>query len=145
MALFQAAGTSIGISGTLASTHDAVGFEALTFAAVGKIDGSPELDGTYDTASFTNLETGEEEKFADVLRAGSGSFQVGLDEGDAGQAVIEAAKGTKAAFAFTLANGSIYYRNAIVTSFKPTNITVGGVVMADIALEFEKTTVKTTV
>jgi hypothetical protein len=145
MALFQAAGTTIGVSATLASTHDAVGFEALTFASVGQIEGAPDLDGTFDTASFTNLETGEEEKFPDVLRAGSGSFQVGLDEGDAGQTAMEGQKGKKAAFAFTLANGSIYYRNAIVTSFKPTNITVGGVVMADIALEFEKTTVKTTV
>lgn len=144
MALQQAVGAAIGVSATLPATHDSTGFAALTFTKVGRINGYPDLDGTYDIATFDDLETGEEIKFVDVLRAGSGSFNVGLDPDDAGQVIVQAAfdNGTKMALEFTLKSGAKYYRTAAVTSFRPTNIGTGNIVMAEMSLEFEKTTVK---
>lgn len=142
MALQQAVGTTAGVSVTLPATHDAAGFGALTYPAIGKISTVPNLTGTYDIATFDNLGTGEEEKFADILRAGSGEFMVGYDPSDAGQTILEANQGSKAAFAFTLRDGTIYYRIATITSYGPSNITVGGVVMASVNLEFEKAHVK---
>ena len=145
MALQQSVGAKIGVSATLSTTHDddaTTGFPSLTFTNIGRINGYPDLDGTFDVTTFEDLETGEEIKFADIFRAGNGTFMVGLDEADAGQVILEGNKGGKLAFAFTLKSGAVYYRNAILTSYRPTNINVGGVVMAELGLEFEKTTVK---
>lgn len=144
MALQQAVGASIGVSATLPATHDALGFGALTFIKLGRINGYPDLDGTYDIAAFTDMETGEEIKFVDVLRAGSSTFDVGLDMEDAGQTAVQTAfdGGDKMAFEFTLKSGAKYYRTAAVTSFAPSSIATGNVVMASLTLEFEKTTVK---
>lgn len=147
MALQQAVGASIGVSATLPPQHDddaTNGFPGLTFEKLGRINGYPNLDGTYDIATFDDLETGEEVKFVDVLRAGNSTFNVGLDTDDAGQAVVQTAFDTasKVAFEFTLKNGAKYYRTAAVTSFAPSSIGTGNVVMASLGLEFEKTTVK---
>lgn len=142
MALQQAVGASIGVSTTLPATYDQAGYEALTFTAVGKINSMPDLDGEYDVATFDDLETGEEMKFADVFRAGDGTFTVGLDEADAGQTALAGAKGTKAAFEFTLKSGTVYYRTAVVKSFKPTGVSTGNVVTAEVSLAFEGSTIK---
>lgn len=142
MALQQAAGASISVSATLPATHDATGFGALTFTKIGRINGYPELDGNFDVATFEDLETNEESKFADMFRAGGATFNIGLDDADAGQIVLNANKGSKLAFAFKLKSGTIYYRIAILTSLFPTGIAIGNVVMAQMGLEFEKTTVK---
>lgn len=142
MALQQAVGAEIAAVNALPATHNPAGFAALTFKPVGFIQSVPDLDGEHDIASFDDLSTGEEYKFADMLRAGEGTFQVGLDSSNAGQAEVEGNVGKKLSFEFKLKSGTKYYRIAVVKSFKPTNITVGGVVMADVALAFEKTTVK---
>lgn len=144
MSLQQAVGASIGISSGLPATHDAAGFGAMTFTTIGRISGYPDLDGTYDIATFDDLETGEEVKFVDILRAGNSTFNVGLDTADAGQTIVQTEfdAGNKASFAFTLKDGTIYYRTAAITSFAPTNIATGNIVMAALGLEFEKTTVK---
>lgn len=144
MALQQAVGATIGWSASLPATHDAAGMGALAPTAVGKVNSVPDLDGTRDIATFDNLSTGEEEKFADVWRAGNGTFQVGLDESDAGQSALAtaASTGEKGVLVVTLKSGAKYYRPAIITSYKPTNISTGNVVMAEVGVEFERTTVK---
>lgn len=144
MALQQAAGTTVGASATLPASHDSTGFEALTFTTVGYIGDIPPLDGTYDVATFDSLSDAEENKLSDIFRAGGGTMQMALDEDDTGQGVMEtaAATGATVALAFTLNSGTVYYRNAIVKSFMPTNITVGGIVRADAELDFTGRTVK---
>jgi hypothetical protein len=142
MALQQAVGITAGISTTLPATHDAAGFGALTFTAIGKLNAVPDMTGEHDIANFDNLSTGEEEKFADVFRAGDGMLSVGLDYDDTGQTAIEGAVGTKVAWEFTLKDGTVYYRNGIVRSFKPMGFSTGNVVMADVSVAFEKTSVK---
>ena len=144
MALQQAVGASISVVKDLPATHDVMGFGALTFVKVGEINGFPDLDGTYDIATFGNLETGQETKFVDVLRAGSSTFNIGLDVADAGQIVLQDAFDTaaKASFEFKLKDGTIYYRTAAVTSFAPSGIGTGNVVLASLGLEFENKTVR---
>jgi hypothetical protein len=147
MGLQQAVGAQLHISAALPATHDDTGFAALTYTKVGKLSSLPDLDGEYDTATFDNLETGEEEKFPDVFRAGDGVFTVGLDDSDTGQDLIETSKDakTKCSFKFTLKDGTVYYRIGFFRSYKPTGIEVGGVVMAECSVEFEKSTVKVSV
>lgn len=142
MALQRAIGATIGFAAALPATWDDTGFEALTYLPIGCPSSLPPLDGVFDIASFDCLDSGEETKFADMMRAGEGSFMVGLDDDDTGQIALEAAKGTKGSFEFTLSSGVKYYRTAVVLSYQPTEISVGNVVQAEINLAFEKKSIK---
>lgn len=142
MALQQAVGTTLGISAALPATWDEAGFVALTYATVGRITSVPPLSVTYDVATFDDLGTGEEIKFSDMMRAGDGAFVVGLDSEDAGQIIVEANQGEKVAICITLKGGAKYYRTGIILSYNPSNISVGGVVQAEVNMAFEKVTVK---
>jgi len=142
MALQQAVGMAAGVSTTLPATVDPTGYAALTMTPCGRLNAVPDLDGEYDIATFDDLTLGEEVKFSDIFRAGEGTMSLGFDEADAGQAVLEGAKGDKVALSFTLKNGTVYYRTAIIKSYKPVNITTGNVVMADVMLAFEGVPVK---
>lgn len=145
MPLQQSVGASIGVSANLPTSHNAdasTGFPSLTFTKVGRINGYPSLDGTYDVATFTDLETGEELKFPDVFRAGNATFAIGLDASDAGQMILSDNIGAKLSFEFTLKSGTKYYRAAILTRYAPSSIAAGNVVNAEVTLEFEKSTVK---
>lgn len=146
MAIIQASGTTLGASATLAATKDDTGVNALTFTAVGKVGDLPPFDGTYDTATFDSLSDGEEFKLSDIFRAGGGTVQLALDEDDTGQGIMETAAATGATIGvqFTLRNNVKYYREAIVRSFMPSNIAVGGIVRADCELDFTGRTVKIT-
>lgn len=145
MALQQAVGTTIGVSVALPTTWDddpATGFPSLDYDTVGRLTSVPDLDGEYDIATFDDLSTGEEIKFADMFRAGEGSFVVGLSGDDVGQVALEGAKGEKVALEITLKDGTKYYRSSIVRSYAPSNIVVGGVVQAEVSLAFERNSVK---
>lgn len=142
MALQQAVGATLGFSAALPATWTAPGFAALTYITVGQLSGLPDLDGEYDITAFNNLTTGEESKFSEVFRSGEGVVTVGFDDVDVGQIALQAAVGNKGSFKFTLKNGKIYYRTGVIRSFKPTGITTGGVVMAEISVAFERATVK---
>ena len=144
MSLQQSVGASMHYSAALPATHDADGFAALTFTKVGRLNSLPDLDGTRDIATFDDLELGTEEKFGDVFRAGGSTFTIGLDDGDDGQALLNAAaiSGDKGSMKVVLKDGTIYNRTCIVTSMKPTGIATGNIVTAECGMEFEKTTVK---
>lgn len=147
MALMGAVGTKMEAVGSYPATDDPSGYEALSFTTVGKLSSVPDLNGTKDTANFDNLETGEEEKFADMLRAGNGEFNVGLDDTDAGQDIFETAfEGSgdtaKVSIKVTLKSGMVVYRKGIVTSYRETDIAPGNVVMATVGIEFVGSRVK---
>jgi len=147
MALQSSVGITVGVSDTLPSTHDASGFGGLTFTASGKLSDVPPMAGIFDTAAFDDLSTGEEEKFGDILRAGSGSLMFGYDTSDTGQAKLEAAADAtadaskKVALEFTLKDGTVYYRLAIITSYVP-EAAIGSVLMANVSVEFYRKHIK---
>jgi len=146
MALQSSVGVSVGVSAGLPATHDSVGFAALTFTACGKLSTAAPMTGTKDVATFDNLTTGEEEKFADIMRAGAGDMSFGYDPADAGQTVLETAAdadgaSSNVALEFTLLNGDVYYRLAVITSYVP-DPQIGSVLMATVGSEFYKKHVK---
>jgi hypothetical protein len=150
MALQSSVGITVGVSATLPTSHDddgTTGFPSLTYTSCGKLSAPPAMTGTFDITTFDDLSTGEETKMVDMLRAGSGELTFGYDVADTGQAaLVVAADATadatkKVALAFTLANGDVYYRLAIITSYAPT-ASAGSVLMANVATEFYKSHVK---
>lgn len=144
MPLQQAAGTTMSCSITPPATHDSVGFEALTMTDVAKMSDLPPLDGSFDIATFDSLSDATEFKLSDVFRAGGGTIQLGLFEGDAGQAILEsqAAVGAQTSLLFTLRSGTKYYKLGIIRSYMPSNISLGGIIRADVECEFTDRTVK---
>ena len=150
MGLQSSVGIAVGVSATLPSTHDAeaaTGFPSLTYTGAGKLNSAAPMTGTKDVATFDNLTTGEEEKLVDILRAGNGDMSFGYDADDAGQALLETAAEasddatSKVALEFTLNNGDVYYRLAIITSYTPEG-SVGNVLMATVGTEFYRKHVK---
>lgn len=147
MGLQSSVGIAVGVSASLPASHDATGFAALTFTPCGKLSAAAPMTGTYDVATFDNLTTGEEEKLLDVLRAGNGDMTFGYDDEDAGQTILETAAESdtpsahQVALKFTLNNGDIYYRLAILTSYRPEG-SVGAVLTATVATEFTRKHVK---
>ncbi|UOA14523.1 hypothetical protein [Sulfitobacter dubius] len=150
MGLQSSVGIAVGVSATLPSTHDdeaATGFPSLTYTAAGKLNSTAPMTGTKDVATFDNLTTGEEEKLVDILRAGNGDMSFGYDADDAGQALLETAAEasddatSKVALKFTLNNGDVYYRLAIITSYTPEG-SLGNVLMATVGTEFYRKHVK---
>jgi len=148
MALQSSVGITVGVSATLPSTHDDSGFGGLTYISAGKLSDVPPMTGVFDTAAFDNMSTGEEEKFGDMLRAGSGSLMFGYDlVADTGQAALETAADAvadadkKVALEFTLKDGTVYYRLAIITSYVP-EAAIGSVLMANVSAEFYRKHIK---
>jgi len=146
MALQSSVGVTVGVSSSLPATHDDTGFEALTFTACGKLSAAAPMTGTKDVATFDNLSTGEEEKFADIMRAGAGDMSFGYDPDDAGQVILETAadadgSGSNVALEFTLLNGDVYYRLAVITSYMP-DPQIGSVLMATVGAEFYRKHIK---
>lgn len=147
MALQSSVGITVGVSATLPATHDAAGFAALTFTPCGKLSAAAPMTGTYDVATFDNLSTGEEEKVLDVLRAGNGDMTFAYDDEDAGQTILDTRGNSdtpsehNVAFEFTLNNGDVYYRLAVLTSYRPEG-TVGQVLTATVAAEFYRKHIK---
>ena len=144
MAIIGAAGTTLGASASLAATKDDTGVNALTFTTVGKTGTMPDLDGSFDVATFDGLGEQLEYKEVDIFRAGSGTLEVALDDDDAGQGILETAALTGAIVGLqaTLNNGNKYYREAIIKSFMPTGLTVGGIVRATVDCDYTGRTVK---
>ena len=150
MALQSSVGITVGVSATLPTTHDddaSTGFPGMTYIACGKLSGPPSMTGVFDTASFDDISTGEETKIVDMLRAGAGELMFGYDGADTGQVALETAADAtsdatkKVALEFTLANGDVYYRLAIITSYTP-SAAIGNVLMATIAAEFYRKHIK---
>jgi hypothetical protein len=146
MALQSSIGLAVGVSASLPPTHDSSGFSGLTFVACGKVSTAPTMTGINDTATFDDLTTGEEFKFSDMLRAGSGTMMFGYDPADTGQAALETAadadsESSNVALEFTLKNGDVYYRLAVITGYTP-QPAIGSVLMASVALEFYRKHIK---
>lgn len=150
MALQSSVGIKVGVSATLPATHDdaaTTGFPGMTYINCGKLNTPPPMTGTKDVATFENLSTGEEEKLLDILRAGNGEMTFGYDEADAGQTALQTAAdattdgASKVALEFTLANGTKYYRLALITSYTPTG-SIGNVLTAAVNAEFYKRHIK---
>lgn len=107
MTVLASVGTCIAVSATLPATHDAAGFQALTFTQVGELESVGDLTTTHAAVTFANLCTGKTTTLKGVEEALTIDVVVALDRNDAGQTIMSTARKSKDDFAFqvTEANG----------------------------------------
>jgi hypothetical protein len=125
MGVQTSAGTQLYVSAALPAALDVAGYEALTYTVVGEITDLPEFGIEYNTVTHLPLGTRALETFKGSFSEAPTTLELGLDNSDAGQVILNTALGSDDNYSFkvVLQNGDTYYRLARVTSFK---ITVGG-------------------
>ncbi|MCI5096656.1 MAG: hypothetical protein MRY77_10115 [Rhodobacteraceae bacterium] len=120
-----ASGATLGISAAAPATHDIAGFDALTFTDVGEITNIGEFGKEWETVTHSPLSSRGVKKSKGSFNNGALSPGLALDDSDAGQAIMEAARDSDDNYYFkiTLKSGLTYYFVGLVMSFKPN---VGG-------------------
>lgn len=127
MTAYTSAGSTLGISATLASTFDQTGFDALTHTLIGEItDIGGDIGRIYNLVTHNPLASRATVKKKGSYNSGSMTIQLALDNDDAGQVIAKAAllSDNNYSFKLTTQSGDIYYFEAMVMGF-PVN--VGGV------------------
>lgn len=127
MTAYTSAGSTLGISATLAATFDASGFGALTHTLIGEItDIGGDIGRIYNLVTHNPLASRATVKKKGSYNSGSMTIQLALDSDDAGQVIANAAllSDNNYSFKLTTQNGDVYYFEALVMGF-PVN--VGGV------------------
>ena len=134
------AGTSIKVSIAAPATHDAAGFGALSFTAIGEIVSSGEKGGAAALVTHSPLDTRTVQKFKGSVNFGSYALSLGLDIVDAGQVILNSlAIGADidvvASFEETKQDGSIEYYRALVMTYTRVGGTIDAVIGANSTLE----------
>lgn len=127
MTAFTSAGSTLGISATLASTFDATGFNALSHTLIGEItDMSGAIGRAYNLVTHNPLASRATVKKKGSYNSGSVTVSLALDNDDAGQIIAKAAllSDNNYSFKLTTQSGDIYYFEAIALAFP---INFGGV------------------
>lgn len=129
MTVQTTAGTTLYITATTPATFDATGY-ATAFQSgaktVGEIIDLGEFGREYTLVTHNPIDTRGTQKFKGSFNEGSMALQLGLDQDDEGQILMQTALNSDADYSFeiTLQNGDIAYFQAKVMSFK---IGAGGV------------------
>lgn len=134
------AGTSIKVSIAAPATHDAAGFGALSFTAIGEIVSSGEKGGAAALVTHSPLDTRTVQKFKGSVNFGSYALSLGLDIADAGQVILNSlAIGADidvvASFEETKQDGTIEYYRALVMTYTRVGGTIDAVIGANSTLE----------
>ena len=134
------AGTSIEVSIAAPATHDAAGFAALSYTAVGEIVSSGEKGGAGALVTHSPLDKRTVQKFKGSVNYGSYALSLGLDLADAGQIVLDSlALGADidvvASFKETKQDGSIEYYRALVMTYTRVGGTIDAIIGANSTLE----------
>ena len=140
MAEFQTlAGTVIGISATLPATHDALGFEALTFTTVGLVESLGEFGKVFELVTFKPLDSRGTLKAKGSYDNGSTEFSYAIKAADGGQTILIAASDSddSQALSFTYQDGSVDYITGIVMGFRKANGSTSDVYKAKSTVEFD--------
>jgi hypothetical protein len=137
MAHQTGSGTTLGISLTAPSAHTEAGFDALSFATVGEVTNIGEFGKEFALVTHSPLSTRGVKKGKGSYNNGNVTPSLALDTQDAGQTAMKQAleSDDPAYFIVTLQNGTIYYFEALVMSFKPNVSTNDDVVTASPNLE----------
>lgn len=137
MAVQTSAGSTLKISAGVPATFNVAGYAALTYTAIGEITDLGEFGRDYTLVTHNPIGTRGTRKFKGSYNEGSMALQVGLDTDDAGQILAKTASESDADYAFelTVQNGSIYYFQAKVMTFKVGVGDVNKITSAAITLE----------
>lgn len=133
----SSAGSFISVSAAAPSTFDAAGYNALSWAEVGEVSNLGEFGGEDALVTFNPVKTRDTKKLKGARNAGSMALQIGLDESDAGQILMQEAADSTEDFYFrvTTQNGNKYFYPAKVMGWKVNVGGVGDVTMANTTLE----------
>ena len=126
MTVRTSAGTTIGISAAAPATFNAAGYAALTFTNIGEVTDLGEFGREYALVTHSPVATRGVKKFKGSFNEGAMTLALGLDNDDAGQILLKTASEDDDNYSFevTLQDGTIYYFQAQVMSFKKA---IGGV------------------
>lgn len=131
------AGTTIAISAALPATDDAMGYNALTWTAIGEVTDLGEFGREYATVTHTPVASRRTIKRKGSYNNGTMALQLALDRDDAGQVLVKTALASDAnkAFRITYQDGSKDYFSAMVMSFKTNVGSVDQILSGSINLE----------
>jgi len=137
MAVRTSAGTTLHVSAGTPASFDVVGYEALTFTAVGEVTDLGEFGREYSLVTHNPVGSRGTVKKKGSFTEGSMAMTVGLDTDDAGQILLKAASASDADYSFkvTTQNGDVYYFQAQVMTFKVGVGSVDQITTAAITLE----------
>jgi hypothetical protein len=126
-------GTTYHICATLPATFNQAGFEALSFTKVGRVGGiEGDVGRTYQTSSFTDLETGAVFTDKGSYDPGAITIPVAIKDDDSGQQIAKAAVPSRNNYAHKIVqrDGKVKYFIGLVlgfpTSFNDANSTTQG-------------------
>ena len=119
MGIQSNAGASVAICASLPATHNAAGFNALSFTTVGEITNLPEFGRKFALITHKPLATRATRKLKGSYDEGQLPFELGLDTDDAGQTIMKAASASDNPYAFrvTMQNGDKYFMLGLVMEF----------------------------
>lgn len=137
MTVQTTAGSTLGIVAAAPATFDVTGYEALTFVNIGEITDLGEFGREYALVTHNPIGSRGTQKLKGSFNEGTMTLQLGLDESDAGQDLLQTAVDDDASYSFcvTLQDGSKYYFRALAMSFKRQPGSVDQVTAATCTLE----------
>ncbi len=128
MAVRTSAGTTIALTATQPATYDAAGYAAagMVYTPVGEVTDLGEFGREYALVTHSPVGNRATVKKKGSFNQGAMTLQLGLDNDDAGQTLLQTAAKSDADYSFkvTLQNNDVYYFQAQVMSFKTA---IGGV------------------
>jgi hypothetical protein len=135
------AGSTIAISAAAPATFDAAGYAALTFTTIGEVSDLGEFGRNYNVVKYNPVATRATIKRKGSYDEGTMTLKVGLDNDDAGQILAHSAAAADADYSIelTIQDGTKYYFQAQVTSFKINVGNVDSITEATIGLELTST------
>lgn len=139
------AGTTIGISAGVPTTHDKAGFAALSSTIIGGIESIPAFGAQVGVNSFQPL-NGPQDKHKGPVNYGSLQLPYAIDKSDAGQALLETAaepaNNALYSFVVTFPNGDKRYFRGRVFGAPETVGSATNVLMGNATVEITTTVVK---
>ena len=147
MAVLTSTGTSIGVIAAEPATHDAAGFGALVFVAIGEVTTLGEYGAAAQVVTHEPLATGITEKHKGFINFGSMAVSVAFSEDDAGQLIVAAGvtgagQNTEHSFEVTYQDGSIDYFTGKIFSYTKNPNGANSMVASAVALEINSTIVE---
>jgi hypothetical protein len=137
MTVRTSAGSTIAISASQPATYDQAGYEALSFTTIGEVTDLGEFGRDYALVTHNPIATRGTVKRKGSYNPGTMDVKLGLDNDDAGQILAKAASlsDNDHSIRVTLQDGSDYYFQAQVMSFKPNVGSVDNITQASMKLE----------
>lgn len=137
MTVRTTAGSTIALSAAQPATYDGTGYAALTYTNIGEVSDLGEFGRVYNVVKYNTIATRATTKRKGSYDEGTMQLKVGLDNDDAGQILAKAASESDNDYSFllTLQDGTKYYFQSQVASFKITAGNVDSITEAMIALE----------